>query len=435
MVGGFTMKRILYLDTLRGFLILYVIFIHAVLLVIFQANYDYIDILPVWLIVIMFPMLLIAMWGPMFSMMSATTNTFLVYHQLEKGKNLQKTIFNRIISYILVIIIHFINMFFFIHFIPLDGEIYRSLICGTLETGQITLPSIIMFLNSGTLLLIGLSGLFINMLLLVLWRNNGHKNLKKTAYVFISLAISFLLIRPFVYPLMNTFILQLVEQNQYIIAILLSWIFRGQFGLIPMAAVPFFGVIFGLLLVGNVKKQIIMKIGFGATIGMMLFALLFLGLFGVPNLTLPYWPVMMVAVNLTIMILVTTLFILRYEYSSEKTQQKLAKRSIFLRRFSMITLTIFVFESIIAVIWANIFTFLFDNPFPFNILADVLFLFCVLVTWYIIVRVWEKIDFKYSIEWFMMKIISKINGKASHKLDVETVLYHPLPSNKQKKTK
>jgi len=113
MVGGFTMKRILYLDTLRGFLILYVIFIHAVLLVIFQANYDYIDILPVWLIVIMFPMLLIAMWGPMFSMMSATTNTFLVYHQLEKGKNLQKTIFNRIISYILVIIIHFINMFFF----------------------------------------------------------------------------------------------------------------------------------------------------------------------------------------------------------------------------------------------------------------------------------------------------------------------------------
>ena len=428
------MKRILYLDTLRGFLIAYVIFIHAVLLVIFQANYDYVDLLPAWLIAVMFPLLLIAMWGPMFSMMSATTNTLVVYSQLEKGKDLQKVVFNRMISYILILIVHFINIFFFIHLIPLDGKIYRSLICGALETGQINFPSILVLLNSGTLLLIALSGIFINALLLILWRKNGHKNIKKTAYVFIALAIIFLLIRPALYDTMNSFILQLVEQNQYLLAIPLAWIFRGQFGFIPMAAVSFFGVIFGLLLIGNVKKQSIMKVGFGATIGMMLFALFFFGIFGSPDLTLPYWPVTMVAFNLMLMILVTTLFLLRYEYSSEEAQQKRAKRSIFLRRFSMITLTIFVFESIIAAIWANIFAFLFDDPFPFNVFADILFLLCVLSTWYVIVRVWEKIDFKYSIEWFMMKIISKISGKTSHKLDVKTILYHPLLSEKQQET-
>ncbi|RLF59483.1 MAG: hypothetical protein DRN27_02505 [Thermoplasmata archaeon] len=425
------MKRILYLDTLRGFLILYVIFIHAILLVIFQANYDYIDLLPVWLVALMIPMLLIAMWGPMFSMMSSTTNTIIVYHQLEKGKKLQKIIINRMISYSLIIVIHIINMFFFIHFIPLDGKIYRSLICGTLETGQITLPSIIMFLNSGTLLLIGLSGLLINIILLIIWRNNGHKNLIKTGYIFFGLTISFLFIRPFVYPSINTFILHLSSQNQNLIAIMLSWLFRGQFGLIPMAAFPFLGVIFGLLLIGNVKKQSIMKIGFGLTAGMLIFALLFIGLYGVPDLTLPYWPVAMVAVNLMIMVFVTTLLILRYKYSSEKTQEKIMKRSIFFRRFSMITLTIFVFESIIAVIWAKIFIFIFKDPFPFNVFADVLYLFCVISTWYIILRVWERFDFKYSIEWFMMKIISKINGKKSHKLDVKTVLYQSFHSEEQ----
>ena len=111
------MKRILFLDTLRGFLILYVVFIHAVLLIIFQANYDYINVLPAWLIAMMFPLLLIAMWGPMFAMISATTNTLLVHRQLEKEGDLKKIVKNRMISYTFIIFVHFINMIFFIHFI------------------------------------------------------------------------------------------------------------------------------------------------------------------------------------------------------------------------------------------------------------------------------------------------------------------------------
>ena len=113
------MKRILYLDTLRGFLILYVVFIHAVLLIIFQANYEYIDILPTWLLALMFPLLIIAMWGPMFSMMSATTNTYLVYHELEKGNSMKQIMRARMSSYILIVLVHFINMSFFIHYLSL----------------------------------------------------------------------------------------------------------------------------------------------------------------------------------------------------------------------------------------------------------------------------------------------------------------------------
>jgi len=427
------MKRILYLDTLRGFLILYVIFIHAVLLVIFQADYGYIDMLPAWLIAVMFPMLLIAMWGPMFSMMSATTNTLIVHKQLNTGKPITSVISTRMLSYVLIIIIHFINVLFFIHFLPIDGEIYRSLLCGILETGQITLPNILMFLNSGTLLLIGLSGLLINLILFIIWKKNKHRNLKKTAIIFLVLSILFLAIRPFIYPIMEQFILDLANHNQYLPAILLSWLFRGQFGLIPMAAIPFFGVIFGLLLAGNANKHTVKKVGFGLSFLMLLCAGLFIGLFGIPDLTLPYWPVQMVAINLMIMTLVTTILILRFEFANKQLQHKQIKRTIFLRRFSMITLTIFVFESIISVLWANIFTFLFTDPFPFNVLADFLFVLCVLITWYIIVRAWEKIDFKYSIEWWMMKIIGRITGKKSGKLDVQSVLYHPIePKNKEK---
>jgi len=131
-------------------------------------------------------------------------------------------------------------MIFFIHFIPLDDTIYRSLLCGYLETGYLSLSSILMFLNSGTLLLIGLSGLFINMVFLFIWKNNGHKRYKTTIGMFIGLSIVFLLIRPLILPLIDTFIIDLAGQKNYVTAILLSWMFRGQFEFIPMAAFSFF---------------------------------------------------------------------------------------------------------------------------------------------------------------------------------------------------
>jgi Co/Zn/Cd efflux system component len=426
------MKRILYLDTLRGFLILYVVFIHAFLLIIFQANYDYVDILPIWLLALFFPFLIIAMWGPMFSMMSATANTYLIHHQLEKGKPLTKTLFTRSSGYVLIILVHLINMTFFIHYIPIDGHIYRSLICGTLETGHLTIPSALMFVNSGTLLLIGLSGLFINFIFFFLLRKNQHRNLKRTGSVFIGLALLLLFIRPLIYPTIENIIQQLIQQGNIIAAIILSWLFRGQFGLIPMAAIPFFGVIFGLLLAAEKPKKTIIKIGGASTIGMFIISLIFLLWLGVPDLTLPYWPVTMVTFNLMLMILVTTILIIRFEFSTEKKRNILTKRTIFLRRFSMITLSMFVFESIIAVLWAKLFFMLFIDPFPYNIGADLLFLFCIITTWYIIARIWEKFDFKYSIEWFLIKINGKITGKSSQKLDVQSVLYHPYPPKEEK---
>lgn len=426
------MERFISLDTHRGFLIFYVVFIHAVLLIIFQANYDYVDILPFWILALIFPFLLIAMWGPMFSMISATINTYLVHNQLEKGKSLRSVLSTRMLSYLLIIIVHIINMFFFIHFIPLDDTIYRSLLTGYLETGNLSLPSILMFLNSGTLLLIGLSGLFINMVFLFLWKNNGHKKYKTTIGFFIGLSIIFLLIRPLIFPLLDPFILSLAGQKNYIIAIILSWTFRGQFGFIPMAVFPFFGVLIGLLKATKANKQMILKTWITTIVGLIILAGIFIGTYGIPDLTLSYWPIAIVTINLAIMFTVLIFGFLRFDYASENKMKKRVNRSVFFRRFNMITLTIFVFESILSVLWARIFTFFLNDPFPYNILADLLFLFCVIGTWYVILRIWELFDFKYSIEWVMIKIISKLTRHTSHKLDAASVLYHPLSSGENK---
>jgi len=140
----------------------------------------------------------------------------------------------------------------------------------------------------------------------------------------------------------------------------------------------------------------------------------------------------MVTVNLAIMFTVLLFFILRFDHAPDHKIKKRVNRSLFLRRFNMITLTIFVFESIISVLWIKIFTFFLNDPFPYFILADFVFLFCVIGTWYVTLRMWERIDFKYSIECVLMKIISKLTGSTTHKLDVTSVLYHPLSSRENK---
>ena len=209
--------------------------------------------------------------------------------------------------------------------------------------------------------------------------------------------------------------------------------FRGQFGFIPMAAFPFFGVLLGLILSRKEQKKPFLQISFTVITGLLILTGIFLIIYGIPDLTLSYWPVTMATVNLIIMFLVMTLTIIRFEYAPKHLLRKRAQRSLFFRRFNMITLTIFVFESIIAVLWAKLFMLLIIDPFPYNVPADITYLFCVIGTWYVILRLWEKINYKFSIEWCIMKLIGRITGTTSQKLDVQTVLYHPL-SETDKKT-
>ena len=61
------MKRLLYLDVLRGFMICYVIFIHALIFRVFDADYGYLNLLPPWVIVLLSPLLIIGMWGSIFA--------------------------------------------------------------------------------------------------------------------------------------------------------------------------------------------------------------------------------------------------------------------------------------------------------------------------------------------------------------------------------
>ena len=109
--------------------------------------------------------------------------------------------------------------------------------------------------------------------------------------------------------------------------------------------------------------------------------------------------------------------------------EKFGKKTIFFRRFNMLLLTIWSFQ------WVTIFPVLiFDavtgwgaldgklNGFQLLFLLGIVVLF-----WYIIVKLWEKVEFKGSFEWLTIAILSKGRVDAGDRLKIQEILYNPEP--------
>jgi len=56
-----------------------------------------------------------------------------------------------------------------------------------------------------------------------------------------------------------------------------------------------------------------------------------------------------------------------------------------------------------------------------------LLLAIVVLFWYIIVKLWEKVEFKGSFEWLTIAILSKGREDAGDRLKIQEILYNPEP--------
>jgi len=108
--------------------------------------------------------------------------------------------------------------------------------------------------------------------------------------------------------------------------------------------------------------------------------------------------------------------------------EKFGKKTIFFRRFNMLLLTIWSFQ------WVTIFPVLiFDAVTGWGALDGklngyqlLLLLAIVVLFWYIIVKLWEKVEFKGSFEWLTITILSKGRADAGDRLKIQEILYSPV---------
>ncbi|MHA1112177.1 MAG: hypothetical protein ACTSRE_13805, partial [Promethearchaeota archaeon] len=173
---------------------------------------------------------------------------------------------------------------------------------------------------------------------------------------------------------------------------------------------------------------------FGA-IFMVIGALLWIPL-GVPILNEPKYSPNLYILDIGLLFCFITLFTVLFYYRDHKTRIKIAQKTVFVRRYSMATMTIFVFESPISTGMAQIFNLMFSLLVPSGIVSNEIFGFIVYLPlvfflWHFILKGWEKVNFKGSIEWITNEIVGRLRGRKSDKLNVQKILYNPVFNEKE----
>ena len=93
-------KRLSSIDAMRGFFIGHVIFLHPIVLRIFSQNNsefgNQIGNMSIGLILIMIPIMIISVWGSVFTLISGTTTSFQISKKIQNKKSdFKKLLINR----------------------------------------------------------------------------------------------------------------------------------------------------------------------------------------------------------------------------------------------------------------------------------------------------------------------------------------------------
>jgi hypothetical protein len=382
------------------------------------------------LIILLIPIIILSTWGTFFSFVSGISIALTMsQHGQECPEKLGKDLQGRFMSSFLIIIVHYIWLFLLNHTFLLNGVKYYSVITGALELGHSVLPSIEVIFPAGTLESIGISGIFISLVLYGLWRKKGFTDPKKTYFVLIGLAVTWLLLTIILDKYSPGIIAQLRADGHHVAAFFLMKIMGGRLSAFPTVAFALFGAVFGIALSQKESLRRIKKFGYGFGVtGLIIFAIYVLVKGIKPEaFVAEIIPLPLHIFNLSLMLIFTVWLFQRYDYSSPEKRIIYAKRTTMIRRVGMTSLTVYLFESLVSVMIWRIFIIIGGNDiFPWNFGILLLYLFLVEFAWYGILRLWEKNSFKYSVEWFIVQIVGWTRGRKSSRLDIAETLYNPV---------
>ena len=423
------MKRLIFLDALRGFFILYVLLIHAVANVIFKTDTGAINTINPAVVGIMLPFIWIGTWAPFFAFLSGIANVYVSHNLMSKGKDneaLKKIVKGIVSNSVVILLLHYFNQIFFHHSFYYNGTLQYTILTGFVETGVWNFYPEILFYTEA-MHIIALSGLFISIILFFLWRNGGFHKRMRNYIILTILGVAILFLSPIFHDIFEPIMYANMEEGNYISALFLKTFIGPRQSTFPNVANAIFGGVLGMMLAEELEFKRIRR--YGGIMGFLFIiidSLILIPIMGFEpaDLLLHNIPITVYLLNIGLQILLATFLIGRMEYSPRKQRIKSARRSIWLRRFGLMALTIYMFEGILSEILAKIYVQFWPvYPFPSNIVAILTFILLFISIWSIILKSWEKINFKFSLEWMIVNIVGKLRGRKSSRLQVQSVLY------------
>ncbi len=421
------MKRLIFLDFLRGLLIFMMITYHAVVYCVFEGIQNAIDIIPENFMPFLLPLLLLLTWAALFAMLSGIAKSFNTYRQIKFGKETINSMLKQSLwRGFFIILLHYFYLGLIGHFQKnFVNEPVRSLLIGSLEVGawRIMDYEILFFVDA--LFMTSTSGILVSILLWILWRKEGINKTRRNYIILVSLGCLWLFLSPLAHELLGPIFYAWMAQGYYGIGIVLSIFVGPRHSLFPYFSFTLFGAVFGILLGEGALIKKIRIYGYGFGIFFILLDGLLIGINGMPQLTTAILPFTMYTLNLGLMLCLVTFLIDLIEFSKEEKKPRILKRTRFFRRFGLITLSMYLIESTISLLLAKIFRLLFPTSFEVNALIILLYLFINGILWVFIARLWERVNFKYSFEWLTDKFLWLTCAHSSLRLDLNQTLNHP----------
>ena len=429
------MQRLLFLDWLRGCFIVLVILFHAWSHLLFW-NGELIarDEITTPIIVLFAPLILLGTWAPIFALISGVATAYVFYGAMakarERGPALRKHARGIYINSALLYLCSLIHMGF-LHFnVNWGGATRYTALTGSIERGHWGLGSAEFLFFTDAVALMAMAGAVAATLLWLLWRGGGFERVRRNYVIIVALGIVWFAVSPLLHRLFEPAFFNAVNNGHYATAIALKLLIGPPHSTFPNAGFALFGVVFGIALARREPLAYIRRFGYGAGLAAVAVGL---AAFAVEGVTLSSdrigtaLPVQLHVINLGLMMLVATWLIGRLEYQSAERRCELARKSTWPRRFGLMAMTVYICESFFCAINFHWFLPLFEGA-PLGMRWAGLFLFggMQLVFWYGLLRVWERYNFRYSFEWFVVTVGGWLRGRRSNRLDVATVLYAPV---------
>ena len=403
-------KHYVGIDILRGIGIFSVLVLHTAFYY-FDGIYD-LDLSDPPLVITLIGFIL--MFAGMFAMISGVVHTLQAYRKIkEKNYTLKDTLRYSLFSGLYILLIAYLYFLFtgpgLILFATRSMD--NSLLVELIRNQRLIFPSLERILYVDSLVMIGS-----NIILLGLITFIGFKFIKsdnrRSLYYYI-FAVIILLLTIFRIPLYDTY-LTAVDEGRYFSVLLLNWVVNKNNPILPFLSFALFGGWLSTLLIeGNIKKTRMLVIPSG-----IIFIIIGLFIYLTAEETMldrridyTWYGIMVFQIGLFKLLILG--FIGMYDNKSNK---KLSIFSRFLYRFGVAGLTVFFIEQIFSSILKEI-LLMFNSNLYLDIPVSILIGLLLAVMWGLLLKLWSRYNYKYGIEYFYVKLMSKYGGsEKEHKL-------------------
>lgn len=431
-------ERIYTFDIVKGIAILFVIPLHALIYQIGESDpalfEPIISGLSREILFMLAPVILLSLWGPIFIQITGANIAYGFLKVYQRNSNESSAyILRRILAAVLLIFVSRTAVFAF------EGGLIGFDSFDNLDSG--------LRFYADTLDSIALTNILVPLLILLIInrikvrrsKKSGANNDKpvKPRYIYIGLGIItalWFLFTPVVQAL-KPYVQSVAEKHNWKLLLLLySKMTTGRFRFFPILGFGYVGGIVGTAIFYREKFVNLRKYS-GLFFAMALIAFVvwcFLVDNPVGNVATDENSNMLQILILGAMTFALVLMLGRYDYCPQEVRHKRIRKTLFVRRFSMVTLTIYIMEYLLAYGVYQIFELFWERAVQYvdqvpvltwGITQIITFILVVCMIWIVIVRLWEKVDFVGSLEWVTLKLGALFFRQHHVRINSRQILY------------